>query len=57
MYAAIGPDDLIYGIGPTVREALEDARFWFSEVARVRTGDHPTLRIVELSYWNQRPRV
>lgn len=54
MFAAIGPDDMIYGIGRTESEALKDARFWFATVARLEQGDQPTLRVVDLSYWNQR---
>jgi hypothetical protein len=54
MYAAIGPDGLIYGIGETWAEALKDAIFWFSSVGQTQKGDQPTLRIVDLSRWNQR---
>lgn len=56
MFAAVGPDDLIYGIGETASEALKDARLFFSLSARLGTGEQPTLRVVDLSYWNQRDK-
>lgn len=56
MFAAIGPDDLIYGIGETASAALKDARLFFSLSARLETGEQPTLRVVELSHWNDRHR-